>query len=84
MPFSNGSGYSNPEVDRLLEQAAIENDASRRVRLFREVQGIVGRDVPVINLASPVFLTISNKRAHGHSLTANGVEASLADAYVDA
>jgi peptide/nickel transport system substrate-binding protein len=84
VPFSNGSGYRNPEVDRLLEAAAIENDAGHRVAMFREFQQIVGRDVPVINLSSPVFLTISNKRAHGHSLTANGVEASLADAYVDA
>src|SRR5207237_1255826 len=24
VPFSNGSGYSNPEVDRLLEAAAVE------------------------------------------------------------
>ncbi|MBS7810228.1 ABC transporter substrate-binding protein [Roseococcus pinisoli] len=84
VPFSNCTNYSNPEVDRLLETAAVENDAARRAELFREFQRIVAVEVPDINICSPTFLTIYNKRAHGHSLTANGIEASLADAYVDA
>ncbi|HEY4250407.1 MAG TPA: ABC transporter substrate-binding protein [Roseomonas sp.] len=84
VPFSNGTQYSNPEVDRLLEAAAVENDRARRVELFRDFQRIVAQEVPDINISSPIFLTVSTRRAHGHSLTANGVEASLADAYVDA
>lgn len=84
VPFSNCTHYANPEVDRLLEAAAVENDAARRAEMFREFQRIVAVEIPDINLASPTFLTIHNKRAHGHSLTANGIEASLADAYLDA
>ena len=84
VPFSNCTHYANPEVDRLLEAAAVENDTARRVELFREFQRIVAVEVPDINLASPTFLTIHNKRVHDHSLTANGIEASLADTYVDA
>ncbi|MBX6385662.1 MAG: ABC transporter substrate-binding protein [Microbispora sp.] len=84
VPFSNCTHYANPEVDRLLEEAAVENDRARRAALFREFQRIVAVEVPDINIASPAFLTIHNKRVHDHSLTANGIEASLADAYVDA
>ncbi|MCO6418447.1 ABC transporter substrate-binding protein [Siccirubricoccus sp. KC 17139] len=84
VPFSNCTHYANPEVDRVLEAAAVENDPARRVELFREFQRIVAAEVPDINIASPVFLTIYNKRVHDHSLTANGIEANLADAYVDA
>lgn len=84
VPFSNATHYANPEVDRLLEQAAVENDAARRVELFREFQRIVAVEVPDINICTPTFLTIFNKRAQGHLDTANGVESNLADAYIEA
>ena len=32
LPFSNASHYQNPEVDRLLEAAAVEPDEARRRR----------------------------------------------------
>ncbi|WP_424811345.1 ABC transporter substrate-binding protein [Roseococcus sp. YIM B11640] len=83
VPFSNCTHYANPEVDRLLEGAAVENDAAQRAGMFREFQRIVANEIPDINLASPTFLTIYNKRVHDHSLTANGIEAGLADCYVD-
>ncbi len=36
VPFSNGSHYSNPEVDRLLEAASVETDPEKRVEEFKE------------------------------------------------
>ncbi|MFX7209388.1 hypothetical protein ABTI39_19965, partial [Acinetobacter baumannii] len=50
VPFSNGSGYSNPEVDRLLEAAAVESDPAKRRELFYAFQVIVATDLPDINL----------------------------------
>ncbi|MDO9711486.1 ABC transporter substrate-binding protein [Paracraurococcus lichenis] len=84
VPFSNCTHYANPEVDALLEGAAVENDPAKRVAMFRQFQQIVAREVPDINLASPVYLTLHNIRAHGHSTTGDGVEASMAEAWVDA
>lgn len=83
VPFSNGTHYANAEVDKLLEEAAVENEPARRVTLFRQFQQIVGREVPDLNLVSPQFITIANKRVHDHSLTADGVESNLADVYLD-
>jgi peptide/nickel transport system substrate-binding protein len=83
VPFSNATHYNNPQVDKLLEDAAVENDPDKRVQLFKEFQQIVARDIPDLNLYQPEFITIANQRVHDHSLTADGVESNLADVYVD-
>ena len=42
----NFSYYANPEVDKLLDQAAAETDLERRAELFQEVNKIVYDDAP--------------------------------------
>jgi peptide/nickel transport system substrate-binding protein len=37
VPFSNGSHYQNPEVDRLLEAAAVEPDPGKRFQYFEDL-----------------------------------------------
>lgn len=83
VPFSNGTHYNNPVVDKLLEDAAVENDVVKRKKLFKDFQDTVGRDVPDLNLYQPEFITIANQRVHDHSLTADGVESNLADVWVE-
>lgn len=83
VPFSNGTHYDSPVVDKLLEDAAVENDPVKRVRLFKDFQDVVARDVPDLNLYQPLFITIANKRVHDHSVTADGVEGNLADVWLD-
>ena len=36
LPFSNSAHYENPEVDRLLEAAAVENDPVKRKQMFKK------------------------------------------------
>ena len=45
--FSNTQGYSNPEVDRLFEEAAVALDEAKRQELYSKVQQILVEDVPV-------------------------------------
>lgn len=82
MPFSNATHYQSPEVDRLLETAAVENDPYKRVDYFRQFQQIVGRDFPTIDLVTLKQVTIYNKRVHNHTLTADGLSGNLADVFV--
>ncbi len=82
VPFSNGSAYSNPKVDALLEAAAIEVDAKKRVDQWREIQQILVEDLPAIDIASQPELTIYNKRIADHTVGGEGVSGSLAYAYV--
>jgi peptide/nickel transport system substrate-binding protein len=82
VPFSNTSYYRNPRVDELLEAAAIETDPAKRLAEFTEFQHIVMADAPDINIGVPHWITIYNKRAQGHSITADGIEGSLSYAYI--
>ena len=45
--FSNTQGYSNPEVDRLFEEAALALDEAKRQELYSKVQQILVEEVPV-------------------------------------
>jgi len=84
VPFSNGAAYSNPKVDTLLEAAAIEVDADKRVAQWREIQSILVEDLPAIDIVSQPELTIYNKRIQDHTVGGEGVSGSLAYAYVAA
>ncbi|MDI4234055.1 hypothetical protein OZ411_14650 [Bradyrhizobium sp. Arg237L] len=84
MPFSNGSGYSNPEVDRLLEAAAVESDPAKRRELFCAFQVIIATDLPDINLVTGANLTIANRKVRDHTITIDGPSANFADVWLEA
>ncbi len=46
----NTTRYSNPEVDRLLEQARVEQDPQRRIQLYQQAEQIIVQDAPWIPL----------------------------------
>jgi peptide/nickel transport system substrate-binding protein len=82
VPFSNGSAYSNPKVDELLEAAAVELDPDKRVAQWKTIQQILVEDVPAIDITSAPEITIYNKRIADHTVGAEGAAGSLAFAYV--
>ncbi|MDB5081952.1 MAG: hypothetical protein JWP00_3876 [Chloroflexi bacterium] len=44
--FSNGAGYKNPQVDKLLDQAITVTDRAERAKIYAEMQKIIVDDVP--------------------------------------
>jgi peptide/nickel transport system substrate-binding protein len=46
----NSSGYSNPKVDALLDEANVETDRARRAELYAEAEAIVNADLPKVYL----------------------------------
>jgi len=48
--MQNHTGYCNPEVDALLDQAAIEQDPQQRERLYQQVEQIVVNEAPWVPL----------------------------------
>jgi oligopeptide transport system substrate-binding protein len=46
----NEVGYSNPQVDELLDQAATETDEAERIRLYQEAERLIIEDSPWIPL----------------------------------
>jgi len=48
--LDNNTGYSNPEVDKLVEQAALESDDKKRCELYQKAEQIIVNDAPWIPL----------------------------------
>lgn len=44
----NASNYSNPQVDKLIDEARTEVDESKRQTLYTQIRNIVRKDAPVI------------------------------------
>jgi peptide/nickel transport system substrate-binding protein len=82
LPFSNGSKYENPEVDRLLETAAVEIDPAKRLQLFNDFQRIVVEDLPTLDIVTPASITISDKRVQGLKIGAEHLWTNGADIYL--
>lgn len=80
--YSNGSGYNNPEMDRILEAAQIEPDAEARRALYADFQRLAMEDVPEIPLVAMQFVTISARNAQDVSAKADGIKANLAEAWL--
>ncbi len=81
LPFSNSAHYENPEVDRLLEAAAIEVDAAKRKQLFSQFQRIVHEDVPSVDMISPLEIIIANKKIRNYARGAEGLGDNFADVH---
>lgn len=79
VPFSNGAHYANPEADRLLEAAAVENDPARRRKLFSDFQHLIADDVPTIGLVAAAQITVANRRIVNHTVGAEGLYGNFAD-----
>jgi peptide/nickel transport system substrate-binding protein len=82
LPFSNASHYQNPEVDRLLEAAAVEPDEARRRQLFGEFQRVVREDVASIELGANPNVTIVARKVQAWNTTAEGTRGNFADVYL--
>nr|WP_294501799.1 ABC transporter substrate-binding protein [uncultured Rhodopila sp.] len=82
VPFTNAAHYSNPEVDRLLEAAAVEADPQRRHDQLDAFQQIVSRDLPGVNLVSVRQSTVYNRRVVDFTTGATGISGNLAGVYL--
>lgn len=76
--FSNGTGYTDAEVDAWLERSAVSTDHAERIELWKNVQRKVMQDVPNFPIVMAAWLTISNKRLQDHTTNAEGFEGSMA------
>lgn len=63
----NSAGYANPEVDDLLDRAAVEVDTEKRAGMYQQAEAIAAADVPYIYLWVPQDLYGVSKRLSGWS-----------------
>ena len=58
--FVNASGYSNPELDAIVDEAGVEADPGKRRALLHEFQRIAAEDVPNIFLVEIQMANVVN------------------------
>lgn len=69
----NRSGYSNPDVDRLLDGAAVEPDEQKRSQMYQRAQAIVHEDAPLLFLWLPQDIYGVSARLEGWRPSPRGV-----------
>jgi peptide/nickel transport system substrate-binding protein len=60
--LTNATGYSNPEVDRLLGEASVAPERERRADLYRQLQHILNEDLPNLILYDEETVDFATRR----------------------
>jgi peptide/nickel transport system substrate-binding protein len=61
----NSAGYSNPDLDSLLDAAATEVDQEKRAEMYREAEAMASADSPYVYLWVPQDIYGVSKRISG-------------------
>ncbi len=64
LPYVNAAHYNDQEVDDLFRRAGVEIDEVRRAAQFKQIQKIVGDDLPALPLVALQTVLVSNIRVH--------------------
>ena len=71
-PARNRSRYSNPELDKLVDEAVNTSDRARASELYKQIQEIVSRDVPAFPLWYQSNIVIARKNVGNIQVNASG------------
>ncbi|MFJ1041004.1 ABC transporter substrate-binding protein [Bordetella bronchiseptica] len=82
-PFANVQGYSNPESDKLWEQAAAEVDPAKRQELYNKIQAILVAEVANGFLVDMEFPTLYRGKVKNMVKTAIGMNETFDDVYIE-
>ncbi|HYT20683.1 MAG TPA: ABC transporter substrate-binding protein, partial [Candidatus Polarisedimenticolia bacterium] len=69
---ANRGYYANPRVDALIDQARSQLDQNTRKRLYAELQSILARELPYINLWYQDNVLVHSKRVRNLTLNPSG------------
>jgi peptide/nickel transport system substrate-binding protein len=61
----NRGHYSNPDVDRVLDEASRSTDEDERTRLYGEAQRLIAEDVPYVSLWNKINVAVMQTRISG-------------------
>jgi peptide/nickel transport system substrate-binding protein len=79
--FTNGSYWSSPKTDELLNRAKVEPDAIKRGALYAEVLQILAEEEPIVWIHEMNFPTVINNQYGDVIVSALGVYSNFDRAY---
>jgi oligopeptide transport system substrate-binding protein len=65
----NTDNYSNPNLDRILEQARVEPDVSKRIGMYQQAEQIIVDDAPAIFLTHSISYILVKPYVKGYILS---------------
>ncbi len=65
----NLGDYNNPALDAILEEARVERDVTRRIRLYQQAEEILVQDAPAIFLHHSISYILVKPYVQGYTLT---------------
>lgn len=83
VPFSNQGGYSNPAIDKLIDDALVTVDEKARTDLYNQFQQAVAEDLPLINVVEWGFITVARTSVHNVSNNPRWAVSNWADTWID-
>ncbi|WP_432357152.1 glutathione ABC transporter substrate-binding protein [Sporosarcina sp. UB5] len=69
----NRSFYTNPEVDKLLEEGRRESDPDERIKIYNKVQEHLIEDAPMAYLIHTEYLTGVSNKIRGFTIDTSGI-----------
>ncbi len=78
----NSAGYANPQLDAILDAAAVELDVEKRAAMYREAELMINADLPYVYLWVPQDIYGVSKRLKGWKPSADS-RINLHDACVE-
>jgi peptide/nickel transport system substrate-binding protein len=68
MPVGDTEHYKNPEVDKLMDQAAAEPDTAKRIAMYQTIQRQIMDDAPWVFINSVLQVRAARKEVKGFQL----------------
>lgn len=65
----NNGGYSNPELDALLETARVERDVIKRIQMYQQTEQIIVDDAPVLFTTHSLSYQLAKPFVKGYVFT---------------
>jgi peptide/nickel transport system substrate-binding protein len=68
----NRSRYSNPEVDKIVDEAVNSTDRARAKELYLKAWSLISNDLPLVPLWYPANMIVANKRIGNIKISPSG------------
>ena len=80
--WSNTQGYCDPEMDTLIDTAAVETDFTKRKAIYADIQKKVQEDIVFVYMPQDFSVTVYNEEVSGIPKSPFGALAPFYDVYL--
>lgn len=80
--FVNGTRWSTPETDNLMNQAAVETNSKNRAKIYHDLQKRIVDASPIVFVHELEFVTVHNKKVQNFLVSPLGLYSTFDQAWL--